>query len=140
MSGSDVARARKPKPEDFLGSLEARVMRVLWKHGEQTVSDVLERLNARTRKQLAYNTVMSVMARLERKGILERRREGRAYVYWPPADEETFLRDQAEVAAGDLLGGFGDLAVVGLARRLEDYPELRAELEELLEQIDDEEE
>lgn len=135
-----MARARKPSPEDFLGSLETRTMRVLWKHGEQTVSDVLERLNARTRKQLAYNTVMSVMARLERKGILERRREGRAYVYWPRSNEQTFLRDQAEEAAGDLLGGFGDLAVVGLARRLEDYPELRAELEELLEQIDDSEE
>lgn len=139
MIGVDVARARKPSPDDFLGSLEARIMRVHWKHGELTVSDVLERLNARTHKQLAYNTVMSVMARLEHKGILERRREGRAYVYWPRADEQTFLRDQAEEAAGDLLGGFGDLAVVGLARRLEDYPELRAELEELLEQIDDEE-
>ena len=135
-----MAPSRKPSPDDFLGSLEARIMRALWKHGEQSVSEVLERLNARSRKQLAYNTVMSVMARLERKGVLDRRREGRAYIYWPPRDEQAFLRDQAEAAAGDLLNGFGDLAVAGLARRLGDHPELRAELEELLEQIDDEEE
>lgn len=114
-------------------------MRVVWRRGEQTVSEVLERLNAVSRKQLAYNTVMSVMARLERKGVLERRREGRAYVYWPAADEATFLRGQAESAAAELLDGFGDLAVMGLARRLEDDPELRADLEELLDQIDDDE-
>lgn len=134
-----MGRARKPVAEDFLGSLEARIMRVVWRHGEQTVSEVLDRLNARTRKQLAYNTVMSVMARLERKDVLERRREGRAYVYWASSDEQTFLREQAEAAAGDLLGGFGDLAVVGLARRLEEYPQLRSDLEELLAQIDEDE-
>lgn len=114
-------------------------MRVVWRHGQQTVSDVLDRLNASSRKQLAYNTVMSVMARLERKGILERRRDGRAHVYWAAADERSFLRERAEAAAGELLDGFGDLAVAGLARRLEDDPELRAELEDLLEQIDEDE-
>ena len=63
-----------------MGNLEAEVMDVVWSvPGFVTVREVLERL---TREPpLAYTTVMTVMDNLHRKGLLQRHKEGRAYVY-----------------------------------------------------------
>lgn len=107
-------------------------MKVLWQRGEATVGDVLERLNAATPKDLAYNTVMSVMARLERKGILERERAGRAFVYRPVSSRDAFLATQASRAARQLLDEYGELGVAGFVQQVSDDPELRAEIDRLL--------
>ena len=59
------------------GSLELRVLEALWAHGrEATVRDVLDAFPA-----AAYTTVMTTMERLHRKGVLERRKDGRAFLY-----------------------------------------------------------
>jgi predicted transcriptional regulator len=60
-----------------LGVLETEVMDAVWQAGEARVRDVHERFQAR----LAYTTVMTTMDRLYKKGLLERRKEGRAFVY-----------------------------------------------------------
>ena len=52
-------------------------MEAVWRDGELRVRDVHERFQAR----LAYTTVMTTMDRLYKKGLLERRKEGRAFVY-----------------------------------------------------------
>lgn len=72
----------------FLGSLEAKIMRVLWERPGSFVQvrDVLERLD----QNLAYTTVMTVMNRLHHKGLLHRRREGRAWTYRPALSREAF--------------------------------------------------
>jgi len=62
-----------------LGPLEADVMRVVWEKGEVQVEDVHRALLAD--RQIAYTTVMTVMTRLVRKGLLTRQRCGRAYLY-----------------------------------------------------------
>jgi len=65
-----------------LGDLEARVMGAVWARGTAvTVRDVLGDLQSGRR--LAYTTVMTVMANLEKKGWLRRYAEGRAYRYEP---------------------------------------------------------
>ena len=63
-----------------LGSLEAKIMDVSWDCGDPflSVRDMLERLG----DGLAYTTVMTVN-RLYEKGLLRRRRSGRAWVYRP---------------------------------------------------------
>lgn len=127
-----MARRRRPDPSDFLGSLEAKVMKDLWKNGESSVGEVLERLNAGSTRSLAYSTVMSVMARLAEKGILRRERHGRAYRYEPVSDREGFLRAQASQAARELFTQYGDAAVAGLADELRDDPQLRERLDDLL--------
>ena len=64
------------------GELEERIMNVLWHaKGPATVRDVHAVLTEET--PLAYTTVMTVMDRLWRKGVLERRPQGRAYEYVP---------------------------------------------------------
>ncbi len=60
-----------------LGTLEREVMDAVWRLGPATVHDVRAALDDR----VAYTTVMTVLDRLFRKGVLEREREGRAYVY-----------------------------------------------------------
>lgn len=48
----------------MLGPLAAAVMRVLWDRAPSSVAEVAEVLNGRQSRQLAYTTVMTVMARL----------------------------------------------------------------------------
>nr|NLI50395.1 BlaI/MecI/CopY family transcriptional regulator [Propionibacterium sp.] len=63
-----------------LGDLEQHVMAVLWRAGRPlSVREVHEALHySRT---VAYTTVMTVLDRLAKKGVLERRLEGRAWLY-----------------------------------------------------------
>lgn len=127
-------RRRKPKPDELLGSLEARIMQDIWKNGESSVNDVLERLNAKGRKELAYNTVMSVMARLETKGYLEREREGRAYIYWPAFDRDEFITEMAAETARDYIRDFGEVALSGFVREVSNDQKLMSELQRLIDE------
>jgi len=63
-----------------MGELEAEVMGQLWGAGRPlTPSEV----RARVAGGLAYTTVMTILGRLWDKGLAQRERQGRAYVYWP---------------------------------------------------------
>lgn len=66
---------------DGLGDLQRDVMEFLWKHGEATVQQVREALEHRG--ELAYTTVLTTMQKLEAKGWLTHRAQGRTYVYAP---------------------------------------------------------
>ena len=70
-----------------LGELEAAVMAVLWSRStDTTVREVHDALT--TDRPLAYTTVLSVMDNLHSKGVLTRRRVGRAHAYAPAATRE----------------------------------------------------
>jgi len=60
-----------------LGSLESEVMDIVWHRGESSVSDVSTNL----KRPLAYTTVMTTLDRLFKKGILDRRKSERAFIY-----------------------------------------------------------
>jgi predicted transcriptional regulator len=71
------------------GSLELRVLEALWAHGgEASVRHLLEAF-----PNAAYTTLMTTLERLHRKGVLERRRDGRAFLYRP-------LSSRAEMESG----------------------------------------
>ena len=64
---------------------ELELMDVLWSRGEGTVQDVCDGL----RRPLAYTTVMTTLSLLERKKkVLQRVKQGRAYVYRPTVTRE----------------------------------------------------
>ncbi len=107
-------------------------MEDLWAHPPSAVGEVLERLNATSRRKLAYNTVMSVMAKLADKGYLTRRRQGRAFIYQPAENRRDFLRSRAADAAEVLLDDFNDLAVAGFVDSVRDRPALLEELRRLM--------
>jgi BlaI family penicillinase repressor len=56
-------------------------MRVLWEQGESTVNDVVEALNSRPKP--AYNSVLTLLRILEKKGYLTHRKDGRAFIFRP---------------------------------------------------------
>ncbi|MGE5243244.1 MAG: BlaI/MecI/CopY family transcriptional regulator [Betaproteobacteria bacterium] len=60
-----------------LGALERHVMAVVWESGDVSVRDACARLGP----DVAYTTVMTTMDRLFKKGLLARRKVGRAFVY-----------------------------------------------------------
>jgi predicted transcriptional regulator len=62
-----------------LAPLELDCMNTLWPLGAATVREIRERLAQR--RPRAYTTIMTIMDRLARKGVVERHKSGRAYVY-----------------------------------------------------------
>jgi predicted transcriptional regulator len=85
-----------PLRSTTLGDLERAVMDVLWTQGaDQSVRDVMTHLGGGAQKDLAYTTIMTVLDRLAKKGVTERRRDGRAWRYTAAASRE-------ELAAGAL--------------------------------------
>jgi predicted transcriptional regulator len=77
--------------ESFLiqGETQGQIMAALWRVGSGTVEQVREELPSRY--QGAYNTVQTVLNRLTERGLLERERAGRGYVYRPRLTEAEYL-------------------------------------------------
>lgn len=111
----------RPKkiPPPPLHELESEVMDAVWKRGDSTVRDILEALNRRRRQQRAYTTVMTIMARLDRKGLLERTRVGRTDVYRPVMDRDSYLAARAEAEVSAVVAEFGDLALARFSTELD---------------------
>lgn len=64
-----------------LPDLELECMQILWRSGDLTVRAVHEQL--KPRRPLAYTTVLTVLDRLAQKGVVTRRKSGRAHLYHP---------------------------------------------------------
>ena len=93
-------------------------MEELWARSEATVRDVQEALNARGGKVRAYTTLLTVMTRLDAKGLLVRRRAGRLDVYAPAMSRDAYLQARAEAEVAALVDDFGDLALAHFARHI----------------------
>ena len=70
--------------ENSLGALERDVMAVVWDHDEISVRETCSKLAS----TVAYTTVMTTMDRLFKKGLLGRKKVGRAFVYHAVATRE----------------------------------------------------
>jgi predicted transcriptional regulator len=124
--------AAKPHIPPALHELEAEVMGEVWRQGEASVRSVMEALNRGGEKLRAYTTYMTIMARLDGKGLLTRRREGKTDFYTPAYTEEEYadLRAQAEVDS--LVEQFGEVALSHFARQMAQLdPERRRALQRL---------
>jgi predicted transcriptional regulator len=76
-----------PGPElEKLGSLESELMGRIWARGEISVRDLHSELTSR----LAYTTVMTTLDRLYKKGLLDRRKVGKAFFYSPRMSEAEY--------------------------------------------------
>ena len=114
-----IGRLSRPggRPEEwFLGSLQAEVLQTLARRGPSTVRAVADALPRRTPR--AYTTVMTVLGKLHDKGIVDRRRAGKGYVY-TARHTAAELRDRmAGYLVSELVGDFGDAALVHFASAL----------------------
>ena len=94
-----------------LTEAELRLMEVLWQKGEATVADVTAALPP---PPIAYNSVLTTMRILERKGYVTHEEAGRAFVYRPLVERE----EAAGHAVGQILSKFFDNSAGTLALRL----------------------
>jgi BlaI family penicillinase repressor len=69
-----------------IAPLELDCMNALWALGQGTVRDIRDRLAPH--RPRAYTTIMTIMDRLARKGMVQRRKAGRAYLYVPNLSED----------------------------------------------------
>lgn len=78
-----------------LGELEALVMIKVWDSGSPlSVRDVVEQLQSE--RKWAYTTVMTVLDRLAKKGLLQRHRQGRSFLYSAALSEADYTADQMQ--------------------------------------------
>jgi predicted transcriptional regulator len=109
---------RKPgASRDIPPPLELECLKALWSLGAGNVKDVRSVLTAN--RNLAYTTVMTVLDRLSRKGVVGRKKVGRSFVYSPLVERDV-LR---ELAVDELVDAFFDGSREALARWLAGKPE-----------------
>jgi predicted transcriptional regulator len=75
-----------PKKSATLTEAELRLMQILWKRGESTVSDLVAALPKK--ESLAYNSVLTTIRILEQKGYVRHRKDGRAFSYVAVVQED----------------------------------------------------
>ena len=81
-----------PKRSITLTEAELRLMRVLWERGESTVAEVVAAIS--DSNPLAYNSVLTTIRVLEKKGYLTHRQEGRAFLYRPCVEQDEASRSE----------------------------------------------
>ena len=107
-------------------------MQEMWTLGEAPVRTVMDALNGRADKERKYTTIMTIMARLHRKGLLVRRREGKTDYYEPAMTRDQYLEARARQEVGALVDEFGDVALVHFARQMAELdPKRRDQLRRL---------
>ena len=77
-----------------LGDLQLKIMKVLWDRREATVAEVLDGLDHEA--NLAYTTVATMLRKMDTRGLVSHRVEGRSFIY------------RAKVAAAEVSGGMTD--------------------------------
>ena len=81
-----------PTKSATLTEAELRLMDVLWQKGASTVQHVLEALP--TKPPLAYNSVLTTIRILEKKGYVRHTKDGRAHLYMPLIKREEATRSE----------------------------------------------
>ena len=122
---------RREDAPNQLGELEGAIMSVVWDRGEASVHEVREALEPGRR--LAYTTVMTVMSRLAEKGLLARRKDGRAYLYRAAREREQLAGSLLSGLVSTLYAGSTGRAIAHLLETEEDIDEQElSRLEELI--------
>lgn len=142
---SDVSDATSPGGAPYggpsgtrgarVGDLEKVVLEVLWAAEDwSTVREVFAVIEAE--RPIAYTTVMTVLARMAKKGLVEQRRDGKAYLYRASATRGEMAADLMRQALGsvaDDAGGARDALVAFVGEATE---EERAALREALARLE----
>ena len=117
------------KPTYRLGDLQLRIMKILWDREEATVAEVQERLEG---EPLAYTTVATMLRKMENRGLLTHREEGRRFVYLPAVSAAKVTRSMADDLVDRLFAGSLAETVSHLLETREVSPDELAELQALI--------
>jgi predicted transcriptional regulator len=90
-------------PRHTLGDLQHAIMAVLWERHEATAADVHEAL--REERGLAPTTIATMLRKMEDKGVVAHRAEGRQFVYSATVSEDQVRRSMVGELVERLFGG-----------------------------------
>lgn len=99
-----------------LGDLQVAILRVLWKEGEATVTRVTESLPGKRR---APTTIATMLTKMERRGLVKHRVDGRQFVYRARHSEQEVTRDMVADLTRKLFAGDVSLLVSHLIEEQE---------------------
>lgn len=119
-------------PTTQLTPLELAIMKVLWEGGPATVQVVRERLAGE--RDLAYNTVQTMLNVLHRKAKVRRLRQGRAFEYAPVVSRLQAARQAATDLVQRMFDGSAEGLVMSLVEARHLTPERLARLSELVDE------
>jgi len=108
---------RKNQLTGLLGPLESEVMETVWQLGETTVRDVHAELAPR--RDLAYTTIMTTMARLASKGLLTRDTSGLAHRYRPTLTREEYAESTVTSVVDWLVDSFPEPAMSYFVKKID---------------------
>ena len=120
-----------PKQSETLTDAELRVMKVLWAKGSGTVQQVLDFITEKP--ALAYNSILTTIRILERKGYVTHSKDGRAYIYVPVVRQQDATRTEIRHLVGRFFGNSHEDLVLNI---LEDQGIQPEELDRLRKMLD----
>ena len=86
-----------------LGDLQLKIMKLLWAVPEATVADLHHRLQPG--KDLAYTTIATMLRKMEGRGLVDHRLDGRSFVYRAAVAEDAVTRGMADHLVDRLFEG-----------------------------------
>lgn len=115
-----------PRKSSTLTEAELRLMEVLWQKGTATVQQVMENLDEKS--PLAYNSVLTTIRILEKKGYVRHQKDGRAHAYTPLVERDEATRSEIRRLVNRFFGSSHELLVLNI---LKDQTVDAAELQRL---------
>lgn len=114
------SKSEPPRIDELLGPLEVACLRALWSSAPASVGAVLEAVNEEHDPELAYTTIMTVLARLHEKGYVTRKRQGRGYHYEPAYTEEELVQLLGRREVDRVVERYGEVALAYFVETLQD--------------------
>ncbi len=115
-----------PRKSVTLTEAEFRLMEVFWQKGSATVQQVLDGLP--DDPPLAYNSVLTTVRILEKKGYLRHEKDGRAHIFTPLVERQEASRSEIRRLVNRFFGNSHELLVLNI---LEDQGMDAAEIKRL---------
>lgn len=116
----------------IFGELEAKLVEAVWALEQASVQDVIDHLGG----DLNYKTTMTVLNRLTEKGVLNRHKESRAFIYTATASRQDLLAGVFDqMVRGMFNADFRPIALAQLIETVEAIdPQLLDDIGQLIEQ------
>ena len=105
--GTEMISDFKPHKTGFnkvLGGLETEIMNIVWAKEKATARDVYETM--RLEKRIAYTTVLTVLNRLAKKGLLKKNIDKTAFIFSPVMSQTDFAKQIVNEVLDGLVTGF----------------------------------
>lgn len=96
-------------------------MACIWEKKTCTARDIVDCISQD--REIAYNTVQTIMTRLVDKGLLKRKLQGKTHVYKPAAKQKNILSSLINQTMGNFTGQFGEEALIAFVDGLDDISE-----------------